>query len=204
MSDKPSVLVVDDDPGSLRSLCWLIQQADLPVRSFSSGREFLEAYRSGDGGCLVLDVRMPDMSGLEVQNRLAENGIELPIIFITAHGDVPTCAAALKAGAIDFLEKPLDGKTFLERVRAALARWTEKKKPEPTARCADLMNQLTPSEKDVLVMLVAGKTLKEIAALNRVSVQTIWKHRRAVHKKMGVESDVELVRRIDELENERH
>ena len=103
-------------------MCWLIQQADLPVRAFPSGREFLDSYRRQDPGCLVLDVRMPEMGGLEVQERLAEDGIELPIIFITAHGDVPACAQAFKAGALDFLEKPLDGKLFLDHVRKALAR----------------------------------------------------------------------------------
>ena len=122
MSSVPTVYVVDDDPGALRSLCWLIQQADLPVRAFRSGREFLESYDRSEPGCLVLDVRMPEMSGLEVQRILAEDGADLPIIFITAHGDVPTCAHALKAGAVEFLEKPLDGEVFLDHVRRALAR----------------------------------------------------------------------------------
>jgi len=204
MANQPTVFVVDDDLGALRSLCWLIQQADLPVRAFSSGQQFLESYHPEDSGCLVLDVRMPEMSGLEVQERLAENGIQLPIIFITAHGDVPTCAQAIKAGAIEFLEKPLDGKVFLDRVRKTLARGLEQKRHGPPAEYATRRNRLTPSEKDVMDLLIAGKTLKEIAAVKNVTVQTIWKHRLAIHKKMGVENDVELVRFANEWANEQH
>ena len=91
MSDEPTIFVVDDDHGALRSLCWLLRQADVPVRPFSSGREFLDAYRPEQAGCLVLDVRMPGMDGLDVQQALWERGAGLPIIFLTAHGDVATC-----------------------------------------------------------------------------------------------------------------
>ena len=203
MTGTPTVYVVDDDPGALRSLCWLIQQADLPVRAFHSGREFLDSYRRQDLGCLVLDVRMPEMTGLEVQQRLTEDGIDLPIIFITAHGDVPTCARALKAGALDFLEKPLDGKVFLDHVRQALARGTEPKRPGPAAEFAARVTQLTPREKEVLDMLISGKALKEIAAVSNVTVQTIWKQRLAIYRKMGVENDVELVRLATEWANTR-
>ena len=149
MTGTPTVYVVDDDPGALRSLCWLIQQADLPVRAFHSGREFLDSYRHQSPGCLVLDVRMPEMTGLEVQERLTQDGVDLPIIFITAHGDVPTCARALKAGALEFLEKPLDGKVFLDHVRKALARGTEQKPQGPAAEFAARITQLTPREKEV-------------------------------------------------------
>ncbi len=203
MTGTPTVYVVDDDPGALRSLCWLIQQADLPVRAFHSGREFLESYHRAEPGCLVLDVRMPEMSGLEVQQRLTEDGIDLPILFITAHGDVPTCAQALKAGALDFLEKPLDGEVFLDHVRKALARGVEQKRPGPTADLAARIARLTPSEKGVLDLLIAGKSLKTIAALSDVTVQTIWKHRLSIHKKMGVDNDVELVRLVTESANDR-
>ena len=198
MTRTPTVYVVDDDPGALRSLCWLIQQADLPVRAFPSGREFLESYDRAEPGCLVLDVRMPEMSGLEVQEILAEDGIDLPIIFITAHGDVPSCAQAFKAGALDFLEKPLDGDVFLDHVRKALARGTERKRQGLTAALAARMARLTPSEKEVLDMLISGKSLKTIATLSGVTVQTIWKHRLSIHKKMEVDNDIELVRLVAE------
>jgi FixJ family two-component response regulator len=195
MATEPNVFVVDDDAGALRSLCWLIQQAGLPVRAFRSGREFLDARRGDEPGCLVLDVRMPDLGGLDVQQRLLESGLGLPIIFITAHGDVPTCARALKAGAVDFLEKPVDAKVLLDHIRTALARereLAERKRAE--AEIAARYNRLTPRERKVLDLLIAGKTLKEIAAMNAVTVQTIWKQREAIFSKMRVESEVELVR----------
>lgn len=193
MAKKPTVFVVDDDPGALQSLCWLIQQADLPVRGFCSGREFLESYRpeQAEGGCLVLDVRMPEMDGLELQERLWEHGIGLPIIFITAHGDVPTCAQAFKAGALEFLEKPVDHAILLNHIRKALTRSAEQKRQ---GAFAARMSQLTPSEKEVLDLLISGKSLKEIANVRNVTVQTIWKHRLSILQKMGVENDVELVR----------
>jgi FixJ family two-component response regulator len=134
---------------------------------------------------------MAEMDGLEVQQRLRERGIGLPIIFITAHGDVPTCAHAFKAGALEFLEKPLDHATLLNHIRAALARGAEQAlQGEFAAR----MSQLTPSEKEVLDLLIAGKSLKEIANVRNVTVQTIWKHRLSILQKMGVQSDLELVR----------
>jgi two-component system response regulator FixJ len=194
MDGKPTVFVVDDDPGALRSLCWLIQQADLPVRAFRSGAEFLESYRAGDPGCLVLDLRMPEMDGLAVQQRLREQGVGLPIIFITAYGDVPTCARAFKAGAFDFLEKPVDDAILLDHIQKALARGAEQKWHVSAAEFAARMSQLTPREKAVMDMLLAGKTLKEIAAAKSVTVQTVWKQRASILQKMGVENDVELVR----------
>jgi FixJ family two-component response regulator len=175
-------------------LCWLIQQADLPVRAFRSGAEFLESYRAGEPGCLVLDLRMPKMDGLAVQQRLWEQGVGLPIIFITAYGDVPTCARAFKAGAFDFLEKPVDDAILLDHIQKALARGAEQKWQVSAAEFAARMSQLTPREKAVLDMLLAGKTLKEIAAAKSVTVQTIWKQRASILQKMGVENDVELVR----------
>jgi len=146
---------------------------------------------------------MPEMTGLEIQERLTQDGIELPIIFVTAHGDVPTCAQALKAGAIEFLEKPLDGKAFLDHVRKALTRGATPERQGPVAEFAARMTQLTPRETGVLDLLISGRTLKEIAAVSNVTVQTIWKHRLAIYKKMGVENDVELVRLATEGVNER-
>ena len=194
MAEKPTVFVVDDDPGALRSMCWLIQQADLPVRAFSSGIEFLESFTPRDEGCLVLDMRMPGMGGLEVQRRLRELGARLPVIFLTAHGEVSTCAEAFRSGAFHYLEKPVDDALLLEHIQKALARDAVHKKQGSSAEFAVRLNQLTPREKDLLDMLLAGKTLKEIAAVSNVTVQTIWKHRASVFQKMGVENDVELVR----------
>jgi FixJ family two-component response regulator len=205
MTGAPTVYVVDDDPGALRSLCWLIQQARLSVRAFASGRDFLDAYRSHEAGCLVLDVRMPEVGGLEIQQRLSRDGVELPIIFITAHGDVRTCARAIKAGAVDFLEKPVDGELLLDRIREALARGAELREQQRIAAdAAARISRLSPREKDVLQLLVAGKTLKEIAALSNVTVQTVWKQRQSIYGKMGVESDAELVRVATRWLGEQH
>jgi two-component system, LuxR family, response regulator FixJ len=192
MATKPTVFVVDDDPGALRSLCWLLRQAEMPVLAFGSGREFLESYQPQDAGCLVLDLRMPEMNGLEVQECLRERGIELPIIFITADGDVPTCGQAFKGGAFDFLEKPVNDMVLLDHIRKALTRDVERRRQG--AEFAARMNQLTPREKVVLDMLISGKNLKQIAIASNVTVQTIWRHRLSALHKMGVENDRELVR----------
>jgi FixJ family two-component response regulator len=204
MTDKPTVFVVDDDPGALRSLCWLIQQADLPVRAYRSGREFLESYRPEDGGCLVLDIRMPEMGGLDVQQRLWQDGIGLPIIFITAHGDVPTCAQAFKAGAFDFLEKPVDDEVLIEHIQEALARNAEQKWRLSTAEYAARSSCLTPAEKAVLESLISGKSLKEIATLRNVTIQTTWRHRANILRKMGVENDVQLVHVATQRSHQQH
>jgi len=190
MSAVPTVYLVDDDPGALRSLCWLVGQAGLSFRAFSSGRQFLDEYRSSEPGCLVLDVRMPEMGGLDVQQRLLEVGLRMPIIFVTAHGDVPTCAQAFRSGAIDFLEKPVDAEVFLARIRKALARGVQQ------AEIAARMNELTPRESEVVKMLVSGKTIKEIASVNRVRTETIWKHRDSILTKLRVANDVELARLV--------
>jgi two-component system response regulator FixJ len=193
MNTSPTVFVVDDDPGARRSLTWLIQQADLPVRAFASGQEFLESYRS-EQGCLVLDLRMPTMDGLEVQERLWQRGTGLPTIFITAYGDVPSCVRAFKAGACDFLEKPVDDAILLERIHKALARGAEQELEVSVAEFNARLGNLTPREKVVLDMLIAGKSLKEIAAANKVRVQTVWKQRVGIIQKMGTKTDAELIR----------
>ncbi len=127
VEEKPTVFVVDDDPGALHSLSWLLRQADLRVRAFSSGREFLAAYRPGEPGCLVLDVRMPEMSGLEVQQELSARSMGLPIIFITAHRDLAARARALHCGGFDFLEKPLDDTVLLTHIDGAMVRDAEQR-----------------------------------------------------------------------------
>ena len=194
MANKPTVFVVDDDPGALQSLCWLIQQAELSVRAFRSGHEFLESYRPQDSGCLVLDFQMPEMDGLEVQERLRERGIGLPVIFLTSYGDVPTCTQAFKAGAFNFLEKPVNDAVLLDHIQKALAHDAEQRRHGSGAEFAARMSQLTPREKEVLDMLISGKSLKEIAIVSNVTVQTIWRHRLSILQKMGVENDKELVR----------
>ncbi len=194
MDGKSTVFVVDDDPGALQSMCWLIEEEDLPVRAFPSGLQFLEAYDPCQGGCLVLDVRMPEMTGLEVQRRLAERGIGFPIIFLTAHGNVATCANAFRAGAFDFLEKPVDDQLLLGHIRKALARDVQLRRGDTTTDFDARLATLSRCEKIVFDMLIIGKALKEIAAATNVTVPTAWKHRTAILKKMAVDNDIELTR----------
>jgi len=121
MEDRPTVFVVDDDPAALQSLSWLLSQANLQVRSFSTGREFLDSYQPGEPGCLVCDVRMPEMDGLTLQQILRQREIRVPIIFVTAFGDLTTCARAFRGGAADFLRKPVNETVLLERVKSLIA-----------------------------------------------------------------------------------
>ena len=203
MSEEPTVFVVDDDPGARQSLCWLLRQTDVRVQSFSSGREFLDAYHPKQAGCLVLDVRMPEMDGLSVQQALWERGIGLPIIFITAHGDVTTCARAFRGGAFDFLEKPVDDNVLLDHICKAVARDVELRSQGSAQEFAARMSQLTLREKEVLNSLISGKTLKEIAIAGSVTVQTVWRHRVSILEKMGVENSVELARFASRWAHER-
>ena len=120
MANEPTVFIVDDDPGALESLVWLIESIDLRAMPFQSAQEFLDAYNPTVPGCLILDIRMPGMTGLELQERLSQLKSLLPIIIVTGHGNVPLCSQALKAGAFEFLEKPVDDKVLLNRIQKAL------------------------------------------------------------------------------------
>jgi FixJ family two-component response regulator len=194
MAIEPTVYVVDDDSGALNSFCWLIRQADLPVRGYGSAREFLDNFDPDEPGCVVLDVRMPEMSGLDVQEQLAKRGVLMPIIFITSHGDVPTCSHAFRAGAFEFLEKPVDDEVLVSHIQKALARDADQRKPGSVTQYANRLSRLTPRELEVLDGLVVGKTLKEIATKQDVTVQTVWRHRGNIFLKMGVETEADLVR----------
>ena len=121
MCRNSTIYVVDDDPGVLKSIRWLIESMLLPVRTYNSGAMFLECYDCDDPGCLILDMRMPGMNGIEVQQRLAERGARLPIIVMTAHADVPTCIESFKSGVFDFIEKPADDQLLVKRIQQALA-----------------------------------------------------------------------------------
>ncbi len=194
MTEHSTVFVVDDDPGALESLRWMLQQADFHVQAFRSSREFLDSYRPEESGCLILDVRMPDMDGLELQEALRERKIRLPIIFITAYGDVPTCALAFRGGATDFLEKPVNDKVLLEHIERLMAQQAECRGDIDATCFGDRLSLLTPTETEVLEALILGRSIKEIARGRKVSVQTVWRHQTNIFHKIGVESHIELVR----------
>lgn len=190
-----TVFLVDDDAAVRDGLAQLLQGDRLLVRAFASAEEFLAAANPAEPGCIVLDVRLPGASGPELQKRLAERGGHWPIIFLTGYGDVPTTVTALKAGAVDFLEKPAPAGALLERVHAALdldamRREAEATRDEARAR----MEQLTPREQEVMVLVAAGTSNKEIARQLRISHRTVETHRARVMRKMGAGSLLELVR----------
>lgn len=192
---SPTVFVVDDDEAMRNSLRWLIESVGLPVECHDSAESFLESHYPGRSGCLLLDVRMPGMSGLELQEYLKRNEINIPVIVITGHGDVPMSVRAMKEGAIDFIEKPFNDELLLDAIRNALA--LDKQQREKQALRAELaarMALLTPREYEVMEMVTAGRSNKEIARELGVSAKTVEAHRAKVMDKMQAGSLAELVR----------
>jgi FixJ family two-component response regulator len=197
MNNEPTVFVVDDDQAMRHSLKWLIESVRLRVRTFASAEDFLQTYYPGQAGCLLLDVRMPGMSGLELQSYLAREEICLPVIIITGHGDVPMAVKAMQAGAMDFIEKPFDDEALLSSIRRALET-DEKRRGERVQRAeiATRLAELTPREHEVMDMVTDGKANKEIAAALGVSAKTVEAPRARVMDKMRADSLAELVRMV--------
>lgn len=193
MSQPPTVYLVDDDAAVRGSLSLVLRVAGFTAESYANAEEFLHAYRDIGPGCLVLDVRMPHMSGLELQETLAKRGVHLPIIFISGHADVPTSVMAMRAGAIDFLEKPFRPQQLLERVREAIARDTGARRDRvQDAATIERFNRLTPREREVMKLVAAGKSSKEIGRVLGASHRTIDIHRARVMAKMEAKSVQEL------------
>ena len=197
MSDKDPeaiVYVVDDDEAVRDSLGLLLTSAGRVNETFESAAAFLEAYRPGNVGCLVADIRMPGMSGLELQQTLIERRIEIPIIFITGHGDVPMAVTAMKAGAQDFLDKPFRDRELLERIDKALSKAAEDHQGQvEDAAIRARYESLTPREAEVMGFVVRGYANKVIAMDLGVSQRTVELHRARVMQKMAVRSLAELV-----------
>ena len=192
---EPTVFVVDDDRAMRESLSWLLDSVGLRVRSYATAAEFLADHDPAQPGCLVLDVRMPGMSGLDLQAELARRGVELPTIVITGHAEVSMAVRAVKAGALDFIEKPFSDQLLLDRVRQALeidleVREVRRRREDALRRLATL----TAREREVLNLVVAGKQNKEIASELGVSPKTVEVHRAHVMSKMCVDSLAELIR----------
>lgn len=183
MSTEPKVYVVDDDAAVRDGLTAMFDAAGFAVEAYGSAKAFLQAYRNDWTGCLVLDVSMPDMTGPELQAELNRRGVLLPIIFLTAHGDIPTTVKTIKAGAVDFLTKPADGAVLLKRVRTALARSSE---------LSEGVADLTEREREIMVRVAAGFASKEIARELDISHRTVEIHRARVMQKMKAGSVLEL------------
>jgi RNA polymerase sigma factor (sigma-70 family) len=195
MTANETVFVVDDDPRMRDSLRWLLSAANLAVETYASAEEFLNVADASRGGCLVLDVSMPGMSGLLLQQELATREVSIPIIFITAYGDVGLAVRAGRAGAADFISKPYDDRVLLQRIREVLDAGREKSSEDMEgAGFSAGLEALTPREREVLTLIVAGRTSKEIARELGVSHRTIDVHRARLKRKLGVDSVAALVR----------
>jgi FixJ family two-component response regulator len=200
MSVAPCVFVVDDQPAMLRALSRLLALAGFEVAVFESALEFLNSGNADGPGCLVLDLAMPGMDGIELQKSLAASACLLPIIFLTGHGDIDSCVQAMKFGAFDFLTKPFDGERLLWIVRAALERNRQSRLERlELDDIAARFEALTPRERQVLSMVVEGKLNKEVAAEMGTVEKTVKFHRAAVMTKMKAHSLAELVRLAERL-----
>jgi FixJ family two-component response regulator len=192
---EPVVFVVDDDEAVRRFLSGLIESIELRMEAYASAQDFLAAYQPGRPGCLVLDVRMPGMSGLELQRELADRAIDLPVIVLTGHGNVQVAVHAMKAGAVDFIEKPFDNELLLDRIQKAVAESVhargERIKRDEIAQRARL---LTPRERQVLDLVVAGETNKGVARRLDISERTVEIHRANVMRKMRAKTFADLVK----------
>ena len=185
--------IVDDDEAIRDALTWLFRTRQVACRAWESAEAFLEAWQPDWRGCIVLDIRMREMSGLECFEALREQGNSLPVIFLTGHGDVPMAVGALKKGAFDFLEKPVDDNALVDVVIRALATNARHQANQETqATVATRLAQLTPREHEVMRLVLAGKFNKVIADELNISMRTVEVHRSRVFEKMGVRSAVEL------------
>jgi FixJ family two-component response regulator len=196
----PTVFIIDDDRGMRQSMQDLVESVGLRAESFATGEEFLRRKRTNDPSCLVLDVRLPQMSGLDFQRQLAETGVQIPIIFVTAHGDVPMSVRALKSGAVEFLTKPFRDQDLLDAIQQALQR--DRAAREQQAEMHDLQVRyrgLTAREREVMTLVVSGMLNKQIASEIGASEATVKIHRGHVMQKMQAGSIVDLVRMADKL-----
>lgn len=187
------VFLVDDDAAVLRGLSRMLEGEGFAVKAFESGETFLSACTPSSSGCIVIDMRMPGMDGLQVQAELSRRGIPMPVIFLTGHGDVPLSVRAMKAGAYDFLEKPVSAETLIARVNAALKAdeyRCQKKADRDDARAR--LSQLTPREEGILALLLQGKTNKEVAKQLGLSPRTVEIHRKNVLTKTETSNLIEL------------
>jgi len=200
MPPDATVFVVDDDEAVRRFLCGLIGSVGLRAEAYASAQDFLEAYQSGRPGCLLLDIRMPGMSGLELQRELVERAPDLPVIILTGHGNVQVAVHAMKAGAVDFIEKPFNNELLLDRIQKAVAKSLRADSNRVRQdEISDRIRRLTAREHQVLDLVVAGQTNKGIARHLDISERTVEIHRAKVMEKMCAKSLADLVKMVATL-----
>ncbi len=197
MNHEATVFIVDDDEALRESLGSLMKSVDLPYETYASAEAFLESYDPERPGCLILDIRMPGMSGLALQEKLANEGVEMPLIIMSAHGDVEAAVKAMKAGAVDFINKPCKGDVLLDRIRAALELDAKRRRRQAQrADAAARLALLTPREQQVVDLLVAGRLPKQIAFELGLSRKTVDVHRSHIMMKLQAESLVDLLNMV--------
>jgi two-component system response regulator FixJ len=196
MSDAtPTVFVVDDDAPVRDAIALLLETVELPCETFASAQDFLAAYDGGRSGCLVLDIRMPGMSGLELQEHLRQAGSPIPIVFITGHGDIPMAVEAMKRGAVDFIRKPFRDQELLDRIQEALSEDdTRRAAYRNLGEIRDRVGKLTPREREVFRRVAAGQANKVVAIELGISERTVEIHRSQVMQKTQARTLADLVR----------
>jgi FixJ family two-component response regulator len=197
MSAKPLIHIVDDDEAMRDSLAWLLDGDRYAVHTYASGEDFLERHAPGRPACVILDIRMPGISGVEVHERLVRRGAATPVIFVTGHGDVPMAVEAIKRGAFDFIEKPFSETKLMAVISRALE--DDERRAGETSALTDVaqrLAKLSPREREVLDLVIAGKMNKTIADAMNISIKTVEAHRAKVMDKMGAKSLAELVQLV--------
>lgn len=198
---KPvKVFIVDDDTSICEGLCNLLESVGIAAEHFPSAEDFLQQWSEEMAGCLILDVRLPGMTGVEFQEKMRQSGIPIPIIFMTAHGDIPMVRKVMKAGALEFLTKPFDTQELLNAIEQAFARDRDRREDEATFNSIQsCIDTLTAREREVMAMVTSGFLNKQIAAELRLSEITVKLHRKHVMEKMQVDSLAELVKRCERI-----
>lgn len=205
MNDSSIIFVVDDDQAVRESLKFLIESNGRTAQTYARAQEFIDHYNPEVPGCLLLDVRMPEMNGLELQKELRKRKIAIPIIFISAHGTVPTAVRALQLGAVDFIMKPFNNVALLDKIEQALE--TDIKQREEHCRKSQIAKRianLTPRERDVMYLIVEGMPAKKIANQLGISNKTVDVHRSHIMEKLEIKSVAELVKMVVSLDNMYH